>query len=89
MNIKIVLFVIYYISLSYQLIMPYNLCKNYKRITYDELLRNKNNVDKIVYSKFNDNVYFRLKNYTEFNYYNNKKTDILGILHIYQLFANN
>jgi hypothetical protein len=68
--------------------MPYNLCRNYKRISYDELVKNKNNIDKIVYSSFNDKVYFRLKNYTEYNYYNSKKTDILGIIHIYQLFSN-
>lgn len=87
-NIKVFLFIVCYIVLSTELLMSYNLCKNYKKISYDEIVKNKNNIDKIVYSSYNNKIYLKLKNNTEFNYYNSKGTDILGIAHIYLLFSN-
>ena len=75
-------------SLNLFIIVLYSLftiSKNYA-ISYNEINTIKNSLKDLVISKDNSIVYLKLKNDTICKYYNTRKNDVLGIIHILALF---
>ena len=56
-------------------------------INYNQIYSIKNNLKDLAISKDNTIVYLKLKNNTICEYYNTKKNDVLGIIHILALFT--
>lgn len=87
MKLNIIKTVLLFITIVSSYSFNYNLkiIKNYKKISYNDVNKNKNNIKELILAPDNKKIYIKLNNNTEYNYYNNKCTDILGVLPILSL----